>query len=346
MQQALAERYRQYHSAGAGAAICLRPDKRFGVEVRPLRKLSNGVSIVDHAKLIFSHVTGVECKGVLLKDRTEQTTTDTRSSDRMNNQTINEFMADKVMKIHVDIWFKRSGTSGGTGFAVNDRGYVVTNHHVVCPRIIKKMTGTRKQVRDDCEGFARPTRIQVRWLDHNGTKQSARASLVGTWRDLDLAVLFVLPQGTLDAEQRLSPLSLAVEEPVPLLEVLSYGYPGEANIDQVEGSVESLVATVTDGIVSRLVGRPWTTKGPKLTVVQHTAAITNGNSGGPVIDRCGRVLGVNTLGFVSGALEHRWTVVPASINFASFAGDVGKKLDQLDIDYIAERGHCLETRPR
>jgi S1-C subfamily serine protease len=43
--------------------------------------------------------------------------------------------------------------------------------------------------------------------------------------------------------------------------------------------------TVTEGIVSRLEGKGW---------VQHSASINPGNSGGPLLDRGGRVVGVNT----------------------------------------------------
>lgn len=344
LRKILADEYRHYRPTGGSAAICLRPDMPLGVEVRPLRQLSKDVDVVDYARLIFSAVEGLECHSVLLKDATEQTTTHNPAPNRMNNRTINKLMSNKIVKIHVDVWFGRSGSSGGTGFAVNDRGYVITNYHVVCPTRVEVKGNTKKYV-DDCTGIGRPTRMQVRWLDRAGTEQTARASLVDAWRDEDLAVLLVLPQGTLDAEQRLSPLSFAVYKPDPLLEVLSYGYPGVASFDRAEGSVESLTPTVTDGIVSRLIERPWMEKRQKLTVVQHTAAITNGNSGGPVIDRCGRVVGVNTLGFILGEKDDKLTLIPGSINFAAFAGDVVRKLEQLEIHYIAGQGHCSEIQP-
>ena len=344
VRKTLADEYRQYLPAGASAAICLRPDMPLGVEVRPLRRLSKGMDVVAYARLILSPVAGLECHGVLLEDKSEQTIAHNPAASRMSNRMINKFMANKIMEINVDVWFRRLGTSRGTGFAVNDRGYVVTNYHVVCPEREMVISGITK-VADNCTEIGRPTRIQVRWLDRAGTEQTARASLVDAWRDEDLAVLLVLPKGTLDAEQRLSPLSFAVDKPDPLLEVLSYGYPGLASLDRVEGSVESLTPTVTDGIVSRLIERPWIEKQQKLTVVQHTAAITNGNSGGPAIDRCGRVVGVNTLGFVFGAIDRRWTVVPGGINFAAFAGDVVKKLEQLEIHYIGEQGHCSDAQP-
>ena len=339
MRRVLIEKYREYRSApGASAAICSSPDEPLGVTMRPLRRLSKNVDVADYAELIYSHTRGVQCEELELEEEAERTTGRGGEPNRMSNRQINEFMADKLLKIYIDVKFR--DTFVGTGFAINDRGYVVTNFHVICRTVEIEI---ENKILDDCETLARPTRIQVRWLDQDGSAQTARASLVGAWKEMDLAVLLILPEGRLDAERRLSPLSLAVGEPEALLEVLSYGYPEKASIDRREGSLESLTPTVTDGIVSRVVYRARRLGEPELTKVQHTAAITGGNSGGPLVDRCGRVVGINTKGFVLGIGEDgEATIVPSSINYASLSGDLTKELERMDVDFIADGRRCPE----
>lgn len=55
-----------------------------------------------------------------------------------------------------------------------------------------------------------------------------------------------------------------------------------------------LRCTLTDGIISA-VDRDVQLDGRTLNVIQTTAALNNGNSGGPLISRFGQVIGINTL---------------------------------------------------
>lgn len=55
-----------------------------------------------------------------------------------------------------------------------------------------------------------------------------------------------------------------------------------------------LRGTMTDGIISAI-DRNVTLDGRSLTTLQTTAALNNGNSGGPLINRYGQVIGINTL---------------------------------------------------
>jgi S1-C subfamily serine protease len=142
----------------------------------------------------------------------------------------------------------------GTGFIWDDDGYIVTNHHVI-------------------EGGAR---FMVTLAD--GTQLDAR--LVGSAPDKDLAVLKVdgIDPG------RLPPLALGTSGDL-VVGQSTYAIGNPFGLDQ----------TLTTGVVSGL-GRTILAKTKRriLNVIQTDAAVNPGNSGGPLLDSAGRVIGVNT----------------------------------------------------
>jgi S1-C subfamily serine protease len=83
-----------------------------------------------------------------------------------------------------------------------------------------------------------------------------------------------------------------IQATLPALD-LAYGEGSEPHVGDwvlAYGSPEGLQETATVGIISAL--RPgW---------VQTDAQINHGNSGGPLVDRNGRVVGITSVGFVSG----------------------------------------------
>ncbi len=94
----------------------------------------------------------------------------------------------------------------------------------------------------------------------------------------------------------LSPLTLFAGAPTDSEEVFAAGYPG--NVDMAQGlSLRDLVspqaAVKSRGYISG--GR----SSRQFDTILHTAPIGAGNSGGPLLDSCGRVLGVNSFGTVS-----------------------------------------------
>ncbi|MFI9644351.1 S1C family serine protease [Micromonospora sp. NPDC051925] len=147
------------------------------------------------------------------------------------------------------------GTSEGSGFIVSTDGYVVTNDHVVA----------------DGTG-----RASVTFNDGS----SATATVVGQDPESDIAVIKVDRKGLRPIEFGDSE-ALAVGDPVLAI-----------------GSPLSLANTVTAGIISALdrtmqAGEPG---GPVryYAAIQTDAAVNHGNSGGPLVDAAGRVIGVNS----------------------------------------------------
>ncbi|SCL44775.1 putative serine protease PepD [Micromonospora eburnea] len=165
-------------------------------------------------------------------------------------------VAEKVLPSVVTIRMASlGGVSEGSGFVVSGDGHIVTNDHVIAG-------GTGKAT----------------VIFNDGS--SAPATVVGHDPESDLAVVKATRTGLRPVEFGDSD-GLAVGDPVLAI-----------------GSPLSLANTVTAGIVSALdrtmqAGEPG---GPTryYAAIQTDAAVNHGNSGGPLVDGAGRVVGVNS----------------------------------------------------
>jgi len=95
---------------------------------------------------------------------------------------------------------------------------------------------------------------------------------------------------------RLPPATLLAKPLEDGARVIAIGYPG--SVDRAEGLsvgelVEPMAPVKTPGVVSS--GR--STR--DFDTLLHTAPIAQGNSGGPLVDDCGRVVGINSFGSLS-----------------------------------------------
>ncbi len=75
-------------------------------------------------------------------------------------------------------------------------------------------------------------------------------------------------------------------------EVLAIGFPAVADDEII--SHDAIESTVSKGIVGRILDGSWYQNKQQFSLIQHNATINKGNSGGPLLDLCGRVVGVNT----------------------------------------------------
>jgi S1-C subfamily serine protease len=172
--------------------------------------------------------------------------------------------------------------SMGTGWIVHGRRIVVTNNHVV-------EGGVSFHLAMIADG--KPKVVEARLLRRSPEK--------------DLAVL----EAVSDLPGRALPL--AGYETKATTRVIAIGFPGTADLaifaDKSTGELKQIRfglededfyrPTWTEGVASRNLSYFRSIDGPAL---QHSAAINQGNSGGPLIDGCGRVLGVNTIRAVEG----------------------------------------------
>jgi len=162
----------------------------------------------------------------------------------------------------------------GSGFIVDDTGHVVTNAHVV--------DGAEKV----SVYFAYGTEVP--------------ATVVGRDDLIDVAVL---------------KLDLASNTQLP--GIVSFGdsdslRPGE-DVVAIGSALGEFPNTVSTGTVNG-VGRAFPSEGGLTDMIQHDAEIWHGNSGGPLLNLRGEVVGVNTAGIGSGMMGT--DSAPADMAFA------------------------------
>ncbi len=196
----------------------------------------------------------------------------------------------------------------GSGFFV-DELHVVTNQHVVSG-----------------EGMAAAPMISIVLA---GGRDWLPASV--RWEDegIDLAVLRTSPgRGRSSVALNLGGLTRGMD-------VYAVGYPGSA--DRASGDL--LQSTLTDGILSKPPFEArWGAQGSgTVSMLQHTAAISPGSSGGPLLDDCGSVLGVNTGGGVTEIHDAAGNIIGATsaqgIFLALHASELSRALDRWSVDY-------------
>lgn len=153
------------------------------------------------------------------------------------------------------------GVSSGTAFAVSSEGYYLTNVHVVL----------------DLEHGAKPAR-KMYILTKDGKYEAEIAWLEP---DLDLALV---KSETLKRAPLVFANSVMEGDKTTAL-----GYPGAAD----QGLDDSFVhVTENHGGISRIIKRKLLTD-HKVKTVQIDTPINHGNSGGPLVNQCGEVVGIN-----------------------------------------------------
>ncbi len=182
----------------------------------------------------------------------------------------------------------RQPTGAGSGVILAPDGYILTNSHVV---------RDAQWLRPDGKGSPGASALQLEVTLTDGRR--LEASLVGQDPATDLAVIRAyatdLPYATLgsSATLRVGQLLIAIGNPL------------------------GFQSTVSTGVVSS-VGRSWRSDDGRLieNIIQHTAPLNPGNSGGPLVDSRGRVVGINTaiiaaaqgIGFAVPSDTAKWVV--------------------------------------
>ena len=173
----------------------------------------------------------------------------------------------------------------GTGFFINDEGYIVTNAHVV----------------------ENSSSLKIYYWE--SPLEYGEAEIIGIDKIADIAVIKIDPEGPTQF------VKWADSEQVEMGdEVIAIGHG------------LSMPWAVTKGIISYIDRQPDKSK-PMITYNQSDTVINQGNSGGPLFDMCGEVVGVNTLLF------------SRTGSFSGVGFSVPSNLAKRSVDQIIEKGY-------
>ena len=184
------------------------------------------------------------------------------------------------------------GNGFGSGVLISETGIVLTNYHVI----------HRAEI------------IRVWFYDPTDSNYSF-ATVIGIDPVADLALL------QLDLDPDLPPpVYLKIEQEIPVIAspVVAIGHP------------VGLQWSVTTGTISHQ-ERPGKIT-PYVNVIQHSAEINKGNSGGPLINANGDIVGINTYML---APEGQWAGVAYAIRGDTVYASVEQMLEDGDVTYAA-----------
>lgn len=198
--------------------------------------------------------------------------------------------------------------SHGTGFAVSAER-ILTNAHVVA------------QARADSE-------LSIGIVPSDGG-EAVYARLVAYSPRNDLAMV------STTTPMNLPPLTIAGNTPADSGAVTAVGYP--MNVDRAQGLGMDDIFRTQPPVKSRgfLSGRR---PSREFDTLLHTAPIGRGNSGGPLLDNCGRVVGVNSFGAESDGTDAEFYFAVSMRELLPFlrANDIIPQVNGLPCRSIAE----------
>ena len=151
----------------------------------------------------------------------------------------------------------------GSGVIVDPSGYIVTNAHVVEGAIEVRIVLAPLPGSGENASSPGPARTRI-----------LKAKIAGVDKETDLAVLKVDAEG------------------LPALEIGDYRKLRQGQLVLAFGSPQGLEDSMSMGVISSVMRQPDPDK-PRV-YIQTDAAVNPGNSGGPLVDLDGTVVGINT----------------------------------------------------
>jgi S1-C subfamily serine protease len=194
---------------------------------------------------------------------------------------------DLVEKVEPSIVQIETDLGVGSGFIIDESGLIVTNYHVI-------------------DGATRAT----------ATFSNGLSAQIAGWvvadRRQDLVILCT------ETTERITVIPIGFGVPRNGESVIALGSSRGSGITVTEGTVSAIRSGEQ---VREVIGEAFSAMGfdPEATWIQTTAAISAGNSGGPLVTMEGKVVGVNT----------RMILADQNVNFAVSAEVIGKLMQDM-----------------
>ena len=211
-------------------------------------------------------------------DNAQTATPVKNDSTALTASAIYEQACEQVVGVTTEVTYTNffgmnsSSAVSGTGFIVSEDGYILTNYHVI--------------------ELAAQNDKDVNVILYDGTRYTA--SIVGYEKYNDVAVLKIDATG-------LKPVSFGNSDSLAVGDlVYAVGNPlGELDFSMSTGHVSALDRAITSD-----------ESGVAINMFQIDAAVNSGNSGGPVYNAAGEVVGIVTAKYASTGVEGLGFAIP------------------------------------
>lgn len=216
---------------------------------------------------------GDATKPIVSTTNIKKVSTETASANEIYELGCRQTVGVSLESTYANIFGQRSASAvAGTGFVITADGYILTNYHVI------------ESAQES--GY----KVSVLFKD----KSSYEAKIVGFDEDNDVAVLKI------DASD-LTPVSIGNSDDIAVGDsVFAIGNPlGELDFSMTSGRVSALDRSITTDHSSA-----------PINMFQFDAAINSGNSGGPVYNESGEVIGIATAKVGSYGVEGLGFAIP------------------------------------
>ena len=217
-------------------------------------------------------------------------------------------------------------TSAGTAFFINENGYLMTNAHVISLENEDRYNNLQYTSRDIKINYAdSDVYFEVEIVDYDINLDLAVLKLKDVTEISNLKYVTFFNMTSPESEEFNS------EDAVKL-------YYGESVV--AIGNANGYGISVTQGVISAPY-RNFTSSGVTTAAIQTDAAINEGNSGGPLANKYGAVIGINSFKTVTSTSESLGFAIPSYV-VMSYLDSVNSEKN-LNITYYSTNERAYTT---